>query len=237
MRSARPPYTFTDDGGATQSYVEQRRGDLDREGRAHHDPQQRLHDSGNGLFVSSAEPNISRDILIEGNAIYDNGNVGSLFEHNTYTEALGITYQFNRFGPTQGGRRRQQPEGPLGRPGRPLQLDRGRQPPARSGRDRQRHDPERPAYRATFVYGNVLIEPDGAGNRQIAHYGGDSGTTSKYRKGTLHFYNNTLVSYRTDRTTLFRLSTNDERADARNNIFYVTAAGTHAVARSTTPAC
>ena len=34
-----------------------------------------------------------------------------------------------------------------------------------------------------------------------------------------------MVSYRTDSTTLFRLSTNDERADVRNNIFYVTAAG------------
>ena len=34
-----------------------------------------------------------------------------------------------------------------------------------------------------------------------------------------------MVSYRTDRTTLFRLSTNDERADVRNNVFYVTAAG------------
>jgi hypothetical protein len=63
----------------------------------------RLHDSGNGLFVSSAEPNVSRDILVDGNAIYDNGNVGSLFEHNTYTEALGIVYQFNYFGPTKSG--------------------------------------------------------------------------------------------------------------------------------------
>ena len=98
----------------------------------------RLHDSGNGLFVSSAEPNVSRDILIEGNHIYDNGNVGSIYEHNTYTEALGITYQFNHFGPLRAGRRRQQPQGPVGRPGRPLQLDRRRQPPARSGRDRQR---------------------------------------------------------------------------------------------------
>ena len=72
----------------------------------------------------------------------------------------------------------------------------------------------------------MLVETDGAGNRQIAHYGGDNGTTSKYRKGTLYFYNNTMVSYRTDRTTLFRLSTNEERADVRNNVFYVTAAGT-----------
>jgi hypothetical protein len=82
------------------------------------------------------------------------------------------------------------------------------------------------AYRQTHVYGKVLVETDAAGNRQITHYGGDNGTTSKYRKGTLFFYGNTLVSYRTDRTTLFRLSTNEERADARNNIFFVTAAGT-----------
>ena len=66
----------------------------------------------------------------------------------------------------------------------------------------------------------MLVEPDAAGNRQIAHYGGDNGTTAKYRKGRLYFYQNTLVSTRTDRTTLFRLSTNDERADVRNNIFY-----------------
>ena len=40
----------------------------------------------------------------------------------------------------------------------------------------------------------MLIEPDGAGNRQIVHYGGDNGTTAMYRKGTLFFYNNTVVS-------------------------------------------
>src|SRR5206468_12324519 len=82
-----------------------------------------------------------------------------------------------------------------------------------------------PRYRETFVYGNVLIEPDAAGNRQIAHYGGDSGATANYRKGTLYFYNNTLVSNRTDRTTLFRASTNEETIDARNNIFYSVATG------------
>ena len=82
-----------------------------------------------------------------------------------------------------------------------------------------------PRYRETFVYGNVLIEPDAAGNRQITHYGGDSGVTASYRKGTLYFYNNTVVSTRTDRTTLLRLSTNEETCDFRNNIAYVTAAG------------
>src|SRR4029079_1883929 len=59
----------------------------------------------------------------------------------------------------------------------------------------------------------------------MLHYGGDSGSTANYRKGTLYFYNNTVVSTRTDRMTLFRLSTNDEVCDFRNNIAYVTAAG------------
>ncbi len=54
----------------------------------------------------------------------------------------------------------------------------------------------------------------------MVHYGGDGGRSRNYRQGTLYFYNNTLISYRTDRTTLFRLSTNSERCDARNNIFY-----------------
>jgi len=82
-----------------------------------------------------------------------------------------------------------------------------------------------PRYRTTFVYGNVLIEPEGAGNSQIVHYGGDSGDTDIYRKGVLHFFNNTVVSTRSGNTTLFRLSTNDETADARNNVVYVTAPG------------
>ena len=46
-----------------------------------------------------------------------------------------------------------------------------------------------------------------------------------YRKGTLHFFHNTVVSTRTGNTTLLRLSTNDEAADVRNNVCYVTAEG------------
>ena len=225
VRAARPPYTFVDDAGATQSYVNNAAAIWIEKGEHIVIRNTRMHDAGNGLFVSSAEPFISRDILIEGNAIYDNGNVGSLFEHNAYTEALGITYQYNWFGPTK-----------AGAGGNNLK-DRSAGLIVRQnwieGGNRQLDLVETDsltiqnsaAYRTTFVYGNVLVETDASGNRQIAHYGGDNGTTSKYRKGTLHFYNNTMVSYRTDRTTLFRLSTNEERADVRNNVFYVTAAG------------
>jgi hypothetical protein len=225
VRAARPPYTFVDDSGNTQSYVNNAAAIWIEKGEHIVIRNTRMHDAGNGLFVSSAEPYISRDILIEGNAIYDNGIVGSLFEHNAYTEALGITYQYNWFGPTK-----------TGAGGNNLK-DRSAGLVVRQnwieGGNRQLDLVETDSltiqnsatYRTTFVYGNVLVETDGSGNRQITHYGGDNGTTSKYRKGTLHFYNNTMVSYRTDRTTLFRLSTNDEHADVRNNVFYVTAAG------------
>jgi hypothetical protein len=91
-----------------------------------------------------------------------------------------------------------------------------------SGSATLRNDPR---YRETYVYGNILMEPAGDGNRQIVHYGGDGGSTANYRKGTLYFYHNTVVSKRTDRTTLYRLSTNEEQADTRNNILYLAAAG------------
>ena len=77
-----------------------------------------------------------------------------------------------------------------------------------------------PNYHTTYVYGNILIEPDNAGNSQIMHYGGDSGTTADYRKGELYFYNNTVISTRSGNTTLVRLSTEDETCKAFNNIIY-----------------
>lgn len=150
---------------------------------------------------------------------------GSIYEHNTYTESLGIIYQFNHFGPLRSGC-----------PGNNLK-DRSAGTVIRynwiesGNRQLDLVESEFPeyntiaAYRQTFVYNNVLVEPDGAGNSQICHYGGDNGTTSQYRKGTLFFYFNTIVSSRSGNTTLLRLSTNDETADIRNNVIYVTASG------------
>jgi len=220
IRSARPPYAFTDDSGNAGSYVNNAAAIWIEKGEQITLRGNVLHDSGNGLFVSSAEPNISRGIVVDGNDIHSNGNNASLYEHNTYTEALGITYQFNRFGPLRAGalgnNLKDRSAGLVVRynwiEGGNRQLDLVETDSGTIQDD--------PSYRTTQVYGNVLIEPANEGNRQIVHYGGDNGTTSKYRKGTMLFYQNTVVSTRTDRTTLFRLSTNDESADARNNIFY-----------------
>ena len=46
---------------------------------------------------------MTQDILIESNYIYDNGIVGRYYEHNTYTAAIGITYQYNVMGALRAG--------------------------------------------------------------------------------------------------------------------------------------
>jgi hypothetical protein len=228
IRSAHPNYQFTDDTGNVQTYSSAASSIYVEKGENITIRNNVFHDSANGFFVASSDALASRNILVEGNYIYDNGIVGSGFQHNNYTAAIGITFQYNRFGPPKtgagGNALKDRSAGLVVRynwiEGGNRQLD------LVEGEDSVliRSAPE---YRKTFVYGNILIEPDGAGNSQITHYGGDNGDTATYRKGTLYFYNNTIVSYRTGTTTLFRFSTNDETADARNNIFYNTSAGTN----------
>lgn len=224
VRSARPPHSFTGRGGtATYSnnaaaiYVE----------KAEHLTIRNciLHDSGNGLFIGVFDGR-TRNVTVEGNWIRDNGIEGSIYEHNSYTAAIGIVFQYNLYGPLRpgcgGNNLKDRSAGLVVRynwiesGNRQLDLVDGEDSPAVPGN---------PAYRTTFVYGNILVEPEGAGNSQIVHYGGDSGNEAIYRKGTLYFHNNTVISTRAGNTTLLRLSTNDERADCRNNIVYVTASG------------
>ena len=225
VRSAHPSYSFTDDHGAAQTYANNAAAIYVE--RAQHLVIRNcvLSDSGNGLFIGAFDGD-TQDVLIEGNWIHGNGNAGSVFEHNAYTAAIGIVYQANRFGPLRAGaggnNLKDRSAGLVVRynwiEGGNRQLDLV---------DAEDSDVlvNHPSYRETFVYGNVLIEPDGAGNSQIVHYGGDSGATAIYRKGILHFFHNTVVSLRSGNTTLLRLSTDDESADARNNLLYVAAAG------------
>ncbi|MDQ4122943.1 MAG: putative Ig domain-containing protein [Acidobacteriota bacterium] len=228
IRSAHPNYQFVDDNGATQTYANAASSIYVEKGENISIRNNKLHDSANGFFVASSDSVASRNILVEGNNIFGNGIVNSAFQHNNYTAAINITFQYNRFGPMRAGANGNAlKDRSAGLVVRYNWIEHGnRQLDLVEGDDSVliRNDP---SYRKTFVYGNVLIEPNNAGNSQIVHYGGDNGITSLYRKGTLYFYNNTVISTRTGNTTLFRLSTNEETADVRNNIFYVTAAGSN----------
>lgn len=226
IRGARPPATFVDDAGAPQNYALNAAAIFVERGRHLIIRGCTIRDSGNGLFIASSDDEATEDVLIEGNYIVGNGNVGRIYEHNTYTAALGITYQYNRFGPlASGAGGNNLKDRSAGLVVRCNWIEGGnRQLDLVDGEDSSQIRLS-PAYRTTFVYGNVLIEPGDDGNRQILHYGGDSGATADYRKGTLYFYHNTVVSMRAGRTTLMRLSTNDETCAARNNVVYVTAVG------------
>ncbi|MEL6812818.1 MAG: T9SS type A sorting domain-containing protein, partial [Bacteroidota bacterium] len=224
LRSARPPYSFTSDNGQTDTYASNAASIYIEKGEHIIIKDCIIHDSGNGIFIGAFNGE-TKDILIANNYIYDNGIEGSIFEHNTYTEALGITYEYNRFGPLRNGalgnNLKDRSAGLVVRynwiesGNRQLDL-------VDAGTSALYNDP---TYRTTYAYGNILIEPDGAGNSQILHYGGDSGSTSEYRKGNLYFYNNTVISTRNSNTTLARLSTGDETMEAFNNVIYATNSG------------
>jgi Putative Ig domain len=226
IRSAHPNYQFTSDTGATMNYSDAASSIYVEKGENITVRNCIIHDSANGFFVASSDDTVSRDILVEGNYIFGNGIVGSAFQHNNYTAAIGITFQYNRFGPLRAGANGNAlKDRSAGTVIRYNWIESGnRQLDLVDAEDSVQIQNDA-AYHKTFVYGNLLIEPDGAGNSQIAHYGGDSGNEPIYRKGKLYFYNNTVISTRAGNTTLFRLSTNDETCDARNNIFYNTAPG------------
>ncbi len=226
IRGAHPDYQFTNRSGSVQNYTSAASPIYVEKGEFITIRNNIFTDGANGFFVASSDSAVSRNILVEGNYIYGNGIVGSIFQHNNYTAAIGITFQYNRFGPLRSGA-----------PGVNLK-DRSAGLVVRynwieggnrnidmvDGEDTAfiRNDP---SYRKTFVYGNILIKQDG-GNNQSIHCGGDSGTTANYRKGKLYFYNNTVYSVRAGTTVTARLSTNDEQGDFRNNLFFNTAAGT-----------
>lgn len=226
IRGARPPHTFTSAAGKTLGYT--RNAAAITVEKAEHLTIRncRLHDSGNGLFVSSNDERASRDLLVEGCHIFDNGIERSGLEHNVYTAGIGMVFQYNRFGQLRAGcpgnNFKDRSAGLVFRynwvEGGNKGLD------LVDAQDSQliRQDPR---YRETFVYGNVLLKLPRDGHSFIAQYGGDGNKLSQFRKGTLHFFNNTIVYYRGGSTILLRISSNEEHCEFRNNLVWTAAPG------------
>lgn len=214
VRSARPAYSFDGSRGRTP-YRRDAAAIYVESGDSITIRHCRLSDSGNGLFVNG------RNMVVEHCEVFDNGIADSFTEHNVYSAVDGITFQFNYFGPLRhacaGNNLKDRSAGIVVRhnwiEGGSRQLD---------FVDAEDHDGRLvnlPSYRDTFVYGNVIEEGMGDFRSEIVHYGGDSGHREWYRRGTLHFFHNTVVSKRSDITVLFRLSSNEEVAELRNNVF------------------
>jgi hypothetical protein len=198
-----------------------------------------LHNCGNGLFINSKNAmlvELSQDILIDGNRIYNNGNApipnvsGGFSEHNSYTEVRGIIFQNNYFGdmrPGAGGDcLKDRSSGLVVRYNTfasnctlPLHLL-----DATGGLALITAEAD---YNQTYVYGNLFdMKPPAGAEVNLVRYGGDSAIYTQYRQGTLSFYNNTMavqgdpVSTTYPEIFLFTMQLSNAIADVRNNVFY-----------------
>ncbi len=199
-----------------------------------------LHGCGNGLFINSKNDiivELSQDILIEGNWIYNNSNPpipnvsNGFHEHNSYTEARDIIFQYNTFGDVRPGAfgdcLKDRSSGTIIRYNIftsnctiLLNLLNSTGSPTLIATDA--------AYGNDYVYGNLFdVAPTGSRNANLVTYGGDTGVYSSYRQKTLRFYNNTVVvkgdavaTVGYAETYLFNLLMQVSVADVQNNIFY-----------------
>ncbi len=230
VRNASPPNEFTDRAGKKAAYSEivagifvERAKDLTIRGCI-------VTDNNNGIFIGTGGgPALSQNILIESNYIHHNGSLTRHYEHNVYNEGSNVVYQFNRFGPPRKGQNGQWganiKERSAGVVIRHNFIEDGAHlidlVDAQEAKDTTR---SMASFHVSHVYGNVLIRgasPDGS----MIHYGGDSGIFADYRKGTLFFYNNTVVVKNAGykdwaANAIFELSTNEEKLDSRNNVYW-----------------
>ncbi len=200
-----------------------------------------LENCGNGIFTMSQgynEAHLTRNILIEGNYLHGHGQANSGRQHALYIQAIGATYQYNRFGPntprSSGTTLKERVAGSLIRynwfeSGSSRALDlvevedaapwyieaeyrrwaQNEGEPIDAARLATVREAEA-AYRKTYVYGNFF---EHIGSRTVAgslvHYGWDNDPLLS-RKGVLYFYNNT-VSIRQDRDDSWRFRLFDMR--------------------------
>lgn len=223
IKNASPPFRFTDKAGSAASYADNAAGIFVERGNHVTIRACEVHENANGLFIGTGGAEIlTEDVLIESNYIHDNGSLSDYNEHNVYNEASNVVYQFNRFGPTRGGNGNNIKERSAGVVIRYNWIEDGAHLIDLVDAQEATDSVALPSFHETFIYGNVLLRT-GYGPSMV-HYGGDSGQTENYRKGTLHFFANTVFvqneTYQDyERSAVFEASTNDERIDARNNVF------------------
>ena len=98
VRGGRPPFSFNGSRGV-EKYFDNAAAIFIEKGEHITIRGCTLHDSAIGLGVSAQ----AKEIMVENCHLYDNGVEGSIYQHNSYTAAAGMVYQFNRFGPLRAG--------------------------------------------------------------------------------------------------------------------------------------
>ncbi len=200
-----------------------------------------LENCSNGIFTMSQgynEAHLTRNLLIEGNYLHGHSQAGSYREHGVYIQALGVVYQYNRFGANAPGSKgvtlKERVAGSVIRynwfdSGSSRALDLVEVEDAAPWYIEQEYrnwavangeaiDPDRlakvqaaeAAYRDTHVYGNFFRHIGSQTEAgSLVHYGWDN-DPALAREGRLHFYHNT-VSILEDRSDNWRFRLFDMR--------------------------
>ncbi|NOX54089.1 MAG: hypothetical protein GXP27_06545 [Planctomycetes bacterium] len=102
LRNARREFSFVDCNGRRTRYADGAAGIRIQAADDVRIIDNEIENCGNGIFTMCQgynESSLTRDLLIEGNSIHHNGQRDSYLEHGVYLQAIGVTCQFNRFGP------------------------------------------------------------------------------------------------------------------------------------------
>ncbi len=226
LRNARRSFSFTDRRGRRTRYA---RGAAAIRIQAADDVRiidNEIENCANGIFSMCQEYNeaaLTRDLLIEGNDIHRNGERGSYLEHGVYLQAIGVTCQFNRFGPNlpgaEGATLKDRSAGTVIRFNwfesggtRILDLvevedcapwflesayrDYLRRPSLEDGPGPDRLDEVRAIesrYRKTYVYGNLIRHLGSRSPASNLIHYGYDNDPAYARQGDLYFYHNTLL--------------------------------------------
>jgi hypothetical protein len=196
-----------------------------------------LRDNTEGYFFSSNEKyGWTGAMVVEGCHIYNNGTVGSDLVHGSYCESIGLTCQYNHYGPNlqgcEGSALKDRSAGTVIRYNWiedgfwNIDLVDG------DGSSKLANDP---SYGGAFVYGNILVKTDKAAGHRMLHWGGDGENKARYRSKQLEFYNNTFVDRAegNDTTELFQGSVGcNAPVHAYNNIFFSASGVMHAAYRT-----
>lgn len=244
---------FTSTGGKARTYVEGSACIRIQKGAHIVLRNNEISDCDNGVFSQTQEdwddatqtphePTITRDILLDGNYLHGHGVAtgGSTDRyHNSYIQSVGAVYQYNHYGPQRPGANgsalKDRSIGTVVRfnriegCARATDLVEAENNPHMALLD--------PAYRQTFVYGNLIAHEasDGVAIHYGGdHYGGDLFTLqslpwpssaygeSFFRKGTLYFFANTVVLGAAGEygSSIFQISTTEETAEIFDNVFW-----------------
>ncbi len=223
LRGAHPNYTFMDTDGAVQTYTEFGGCIWVEQGQGVVIADNELTDCSQGLYtktIDNGDSAITKNVRIAGNYFHNLGIAGKYTLHDSYTESTGIVYEFNRFGtPKIGAAGNAIKDRSIGTVIRYNRIEDGAH--ALDLVEADASGPiaiANPAYKKTFIYGNQIIH--NGNNGTAIHYGGDlTGGEAQWRKGTLHFFNNSVRLKGTGAVQLFQLSTTEETAYAWNNVF------------------